>query len=490
MSLSAFGAFTLALGALCFIGPFGWAIVAIVLLSLFRTAAAFNLTSIGGLSILCANVFLLFYLVRAFCRTGPVLFVQAFVPPSPGFWLLIMSLYAVVSAVFFPRLMAGMTETISITRTSDGLTSLQLRPLQSNMMYVTQLVYFLGGVAAFMATFALARLPGGFRALRLAIFLLLGLHVVVAVMDLVTHVTGTAFLMDFMRTANYALLTDVEKAGLKRITGSFSEASAFACFTIVTFAICCSLWLDGERSRLTGFLSAAMLALLLASTSGTAYVGLGVLLTLLVFYEAFGPLVGRPIRRPIALVALAGVALAVLLSLIVLAPTFATGIQTFFEETIFGKLSDASGRERMMWNEVAFRNFLDSGGFGVGIGGARASSYLLVLLSNLGWPGLLLFCAFVSSLLWRPLLSSLTKEEVRLVTALRCGIVGTIIAEGIVGAVFDIGLLFYVLAGGVAASLAQTQTRARPSFPVMLPTNAPFAYPRFGFKRLQTGDGR
>ncbi|WP_312796323.1 hypothetical protein [Tianweitania sp.] len=452
MSLTAIGAFTLVLGFASLFMPVGLAIGSIAVLSILRTAAALNLTSVGGLSVICANLFLLFYMARAVRRVGPAPVLQSLLPPSPGFWLLLLAIYAVVSALFFPRMMAGITETISIVRDPDGKAALQLRPLENNSMYVSQLIYFLGGVATFMATFALTRLPDGMRQLRRAIYLVLGLHVLLGIVDVLTYQTGTAFLLGFIRTANYALLTDAEKGGLKRITGSFSEASAFACFSLVLFAISVSLWLDRQRPRVTGCFAVAMLVLLLASTSGTAYVGLAVFLLALVLYEFGGPFVGRPIRRPIALFSIAVLGLAFLMLLLLLAPSIADRVQEFFEETVVGKISDASGRERMMWNEVAFQNFLDSYGLGVGIGGARASSFLLVLLSNVGLPGFILFAGFVASLLWMRLDRTLSAEDRRFVTALRCGLVGALIAESIVGAVFDIGLFVYVMAGGIAAA--------------------------------------
>lgn len=463
MTIGVFGIIALLLGAISLLAPWGFAIYALVSLTLFRTAAAFNLPALGGTTVLSANVFLLFYLVRSLRCVSLSALLRSILPPSAGFWLAVLALYCVFAAVFFPRLMAGITDTVSIFRSPEGETSLELRPLAFNMLYVTQLVYFLGAVAAFVATFALTRLPGGLRHLGLALLLLSGLHIVVALMDLATFVTGTGGLLDFMRDANYAMLTGVEKGGFKRITGSFSEASAFACFTLVLLAMASSLWLDDVKPRLTGAMSAALLVLLLASTSGTAYVGLVVYAMALVLYEIAGPFFGRPMRKPFALWGAAALGFFVVLAVPIVMPDLADGVIDFLNETLFGKLDSASGRERMMWNEVAFTNFLESYGFGVGVGGARASSFLLVLLSNVGWPGLLLFGLFVGTLLLRRLDASLTPLELRLTTAMRSGLVGSLIAESLVGAVFDIGLLFYITGGAVAAASFRRYGRNAPA---------------------------
>ena len=59
----------------------------------------------------------------------------------------------------------------------------------------------------------------------------------------------------------------------------------------------------------------------------------------------------------------------------------------------------ASGIERSEWNASAWDNFLQTYGFGVGLGGNKASSFYLVLLSNVGWFGLVLYIIFFFSVL-------------------------------------------------------------------------------------------
>src|SRR5690606_756696 len=131
-----------------------------------------------------------------------------------------------------------------------------------------------GGLVAFAASFAYFRSAGTHRHLANALIFLTCANLAFALLDVVTYFTRTEYVMSFVRTANYALLTGSEKGGLKRISVSFPEASTFAGYALVLFAVTGSLWLDKVRSWATGaFASASLLALLL-STSATALVGL------------------------------------------------------------------------------------------------------------------------------------------------------------------------------------------------------------------------
>ena len=75
----------------------------------------------------------------------------------------------------------------------------------------------------------------------------------------------------------------------------------------------------------------------------------------------------------------------------------AAGVPAVIDSTVGGKVHSRSGIERATWNWQAWSNFVDTYDLGVGLGSARASSFPLVVLSNRGLPGGLMFSAF----LWR-----------------------------------------------------------------------------------------
>lgn len=467
--ISPFGLAVGAIGALALAMPLGWALALIVLLAPFRTAMAFSPPGMGGASVLVPHFFLLFLVLRVLRRFGPGPLVAAFTTRSAGFPLALLVAYGLVAAVFFPRAFAGITETVSLQRGLDGDTVLVLTPLAFGGTHLTQGVYALGGLASFAAAFALFR-PGAFgggaaggvagtasaspwHLLLVAMLGLCALNVALAGIDLITHATGTDWLLGFMRNASYSLLTDAEKGGLKRITGSFSEASAFAVFTLAMFAFATSIWLDRVVfRRLSGALALLLGGLLVAATSGTGYVGLVLALAFLAARQTGLSKGGRAGRRLAALMGFTLVLLASLLATLALMPAVAEAVRLFIAETVLDKAASQSGTERAMWNAVAFQNALDTWGFGVGIGGARASSYALILLSNVGVPGVVLYFVFARRVLFARPTVALDPREATTLRAARAALVGFLVGHVLVGTIFDQSPIFYLLCGAIAAA--------------------------------------
>ena len=449
--ISPIGLAVAGVGAAALLAPVSWALVLIVTLAPFRTAMALSPPGLSGASVLVPHFFLAFFALRVLKRVGPGPMVSAFGPRSAGFAFALLIAYGLIGSLFFPRVFQGITETVSLQRGLDGETVLVLTPLAFGGTYLTQGIYALGGLMAFAASFALFHALRPWEILLKAMLALCALNVALALLDLLTHATGTAELLSFMRNASYGLLTDSEKGGLKRIVGSFSEASAFAVFTLALFAFAASLWFDRVAApRLSAAL--ALLALLLASTSGTSYVGLlGVLVFLAARHGALRTS-GRAGRRLGAILGFLLVGGTGALAFVVLTPGAAESVGAFFQETVIDKADSRSGQERGMWNATAFRNTLDMWGLGVGIGGARASSYALVLLSNVGVPGVLLYLAFMRRVLFARPTVALDPREATLVRAARAAVVGFLCGHLLVGTVFDQSPLFYVLCGALAAA--------------------------------------
>ena len=120
------------------------------------------------------------------------------------------------------------------------------------------------------------------------------LNLVFVVLDLVTYATNTTELLSYIRNSKYLVLNEDEVGGLKRIVGSFVEASSFGYSTVGYFAFATSLWLNGFAPRLTLSLSVLSFIALLFSTSSTAYFGLSVYLFVefaaIAFKFLFGPI--------------------------------------------------------------------------------------------------------------------------------------------------------------------------------------------------------
>jgi hypothetical protein len=453
METNAFGICVILFGILVQFMHRRYALYGMVILTLFGAAATVTLPAMGGASILVANAFMVFFALRILRVEGLTPVISSLLHPSNGFWLLLLIIYGLVATIFFPRLMAGITETMVVQRLPAGLSRIALNPLSFSSTHITQTAYALGGIACFAASFAYFRTRGAYHHFLTAFFILCSLNVLFALADLITFATGPIDFLDFIHTANYSLMTNVEMGGLKRISGTFPESSSFASFTLILFAISASLYLDHVRPFLSGAFASTFLILLALSTSGTAYVGLIFVLAMLTTQSMLPMLHGGKMRKPLLLYAGGLTAIAVVLLVAVLSPALVEAIGSFLDESLLGKLDSASGRERGHWNEVAWSNFIDSYGLGVGIGGARASSYLFVLLSNVGLPGLLCFAIFVLSTLFRRSIFRKGTVERHIVGAIRSGLGASLIAAFLVSTVYDLGMLFYVLSGAAAVAV-------------------------------------
>lgn len=123
--------------------------------------------------------------------------------------------------------------------------------------------------------------------------------------------------------------------------------------------------------------------------------------------------------------------------------------------TVFNKLDSGAGVERSSWNRQAWQNFVDTYGIGVGLGSARASSLLFVLISNLGLLGTPFFFAFAKRCIGnRGQIVDPVREASRqaFLAALATGMVNC--------GVCDLGSAFYAYAA--ASSRAATGTERSP----------------------------
>jgi hypothetical protein len=450
------GLVTLIVGIAMLAAPVRWSFVVMILSTIFGAAAAFSVPGLGGASVLVPSLFLLFFTARLFMAHGEGPFLAALAPPRPGFLLLLLTAFGLATAIFFPRLFQGVTQTMSVERSIGARNLIALVPLKFSSNNITQSVYAVGGLICFAATFAFFRSNGTPGILINGILVVASVNLGFALADIVTHFTHTDFLLGFVRTANYALLTGAEKGGLKRISGTFPEASAFADFTLVLFAMTTSLWLSGIRSTTTGIVAGLLLAALILSTSATALVGLAVLLPILCLQSFLASRREPGAGRPVMIVSiLAAMPLVVFFVLIVM-PDLAHNLHDFLDEMLFSKADSQSGRERFMWNAMAYQAFLDTSGFGAGLGSARASSFGLVLLSNIGVIGTLIFASFVAMLMAADTRSRhLPSRKVSaVVRAAKAGLITVLISAATSGTVYDLGLMFYILAGGISALTA------------------------------------
>jgi hypothetical protein len=427
------------------ISPQSAAIHLQVVLCLLGATAAVALPALGGATITPAALFLPFFFVRAL-RTSKGTALTRHVPRA-GIWLSLLVAWGLISAVFLPRAFAGQTQILTVDRSTSELQVAlhQLHPVSGN---ITQSAYLVGGFLAFVAARSLLANRACMQSLRDAVLLLAALNALAAALNLAEYWLGFPKLLPYLRTANYAMFDAYEEAGLVRIQGTFSETSAFSAFTLPLFAFCTSCWLNGERSRYSGTLALVSLALLLSSTSGTAYTGLAIYVTGLFTVLGWRSMRGNGRSHGATLLAAATASALAATYVVCFQPRVLHHIGEFFEFTVVNKLQSSSGAERTSWNQQALQNFIDTWGVGVGLGSARASSFILVLLSNLGSLGFLLFLGFLVEFMR----SNVNPGQAPISSAARHAAVAALIAACVSGGVFDLGIVFYVFAAAASAT--------------------------------------
>jgi hypothetical protein len=418
-----------------------------LLFCLFGAAEAVGLPALGGSSINPAVLFMPFMLLRASTERPSAL--QLGKLPPAGFLLLAFATWGALSAALLPRAFESQTLVLAIDRGSSevGVVLSSLRPVSGNL---TQPIYGIGNAFVFLGIYALLARKGRFEDFRNAALLLGALDVLAGVINLAEG-AGMPPVLEYVRTGGYAQFGLAPPGSRVRIQGTFSETSWFSGFTLPLFAFAVNLWIGRSRERYSGMVALSSLALLLMSTSGTAYAGLAMYLPYLggtLLWRARNT--GKIQRAEVFTIGLMAVVL-VIGGLFLFELDAATTLSQFFEDTVGNKMESESGIERASWNRQAWVNFLDTYGVGIGLGSSRASSLVMALLSNVGVIGTTLFVAFVARIM-RPPAKTVPNSLAVIKRAAQHAAMATILCAATSGTTCDLGVAFYVFAAAAAAN--------------------------------------
>jgi hypothetical protein len=442
MSLEPIGFVTIIVGLFCLALGQRAAGAILVVTTLFGSAAALL---IGAANIQPAHLLLGFLAAATLTRRREAAaIIEAIRPPQAGFWLTCLVVFAVAGGAFLPRIFAGTTQIIPLgtSEYADTGAGVPLGPVSSNF---TQAVYFIADLACFCMIYAIASSRAGFEVIAKAVLFYAAGNALFAVIDMATYSTGTQGLLDVIRNARYTLHNEEEIAGLKRIVGSFPEASAFAHSTLGAFAFVGTMWLCGRFALWSGLLALLSLALLVLSTSSTGLVGAFPALAIL-YATAFTRCgSSRRSRNSSAAVLLGPLLAAAAVLVILLNDALYAAVRHYVDLLVVSKSGSSSGLERASWNAFAMRNFWDSRGLGVGLGTVRTSSFPVALLSNVGVPGVVLYWLFIGSALWRRR-GAAPSFPADVALAARNACLSLIIADCFAAPSVEQGLLFYTLA--------------------------------------------
>jgi len=419
------------------------------------SAAAFF---VGSANILPGQVLLGFLAIGVLADSATInAFLREFRFGRPAFWLLLLVAYGLLSAYFAPRLFAGETAIIPLGRSSYASTgsTVPLGPVSSNL---TQSLYMISNLACFGLCAAIASRADGLQLVLKALIAYCVANLFFAFLDLATFATGTEALLSFIRNAQYTLHVDDEVAGMKRIVGSFTEASSFARATLGVLGFSGTLWLAGYKPVLTGVLTISAAALAVLSTSSTGLAGAPIVL-LLLYFTGLQLAITRGLHgHSLFFLIIAPLGVVAIMLLMMINVTIWDQIYEYVELLLLNKTSSDSGIERGNWNAVAMQNFSDTNGLGVGLGTVRTSSLLVALLACVGIPGTLFYLAFcVSAFLSRS--RQLTSLEKVARIAGRNGCLGLLVGDLVVSSSIDQGLFFYMLAALAATSIVARTER-------------------------------
>ncbi|MCT2398710.1 hypothetical protein [Novosphingobium mangrovi (ex Huang et al. 2023)] len=354
----------------------------------------------GGLTFTATPIVALLLIARTFAdRSGPSAFLSLAVLPGRLMLLTLFWLVAAIATAFMPRLFEGAVMVVPIRGTVSAPA-----PLQPTPQNISQFTYLSIAVFSVFA-FARALQPAAMRQHALNAMCLGGfVTVVTGLLDYASQFLPLAPLLEPFRTASYALLTDIEVLGAKRVVGLMPEASAYGGLCL---ALLSALYFyrramadDILRNVYTPIVLGLLTLCAWLSTSSATYVGMAVLVFVAAL-EWFLRITGDEHKDAIYRKGLAGemsatvtivIAIAVLT---ILQPQILDPVYSLVQRMVLEKPESSSFSERGMWRSTALAALPGTHGLGVGLGGTRSSSGIVAMFSSTGIPGGLLFYAFI-----------------------------------------------------------------------------------------------
>lgn len=429
------------------------------LLYLLMVCGAFGslqmLPGSGGANLLpqsaCAAVFVCKVLIQ---RGNVLRGVEAALDPQRLALFSAFLVYALFGAVVLPRMFSGMIEVVPVSAFRFGTDI--LKPGAGN---ITQSGYMMLSYATALAFTIIGQTETTRAHYRRA--LLCGAYalVVTGIIDLITFSLNIGAVLEPFRTATYALLTDVEADGAKRVVGLMPEASSYgtACVGLAAALLFTRpLYRPGTEQRLVMVAIGALVLMTMLSTSSTAYVGFAVFGLVYGFDLLVRMLdAGNPRRDGIGVeVGLIVLAIFAIFATFVIKPTLFDPVVAMVDKMVFQKSSSASYVERSLWNRVGWRAFLDSGGLGVGLGSIRVSNWAISILGSTGLFGALLMFGFIAQqLVSAP--RGASREAVLFATVTKLALLPVLVMYQLSGTIPDIGIAASAALGMIAATHAR-----------------------------------
>jgi len=209
---------------------------------------------------------------------------------------------------------------------------------------------------------------------------------------------GFEELLSPLRNASYAINNVAEALGERRLAGLMPEASSYGSLSLafLSFLLFCKstfVQLGFGKAGLH-ILQGFLVISVWMSTSSSAYVGFAFLVMLILLQRAhvymFKPRAGVAVSGYKDLFIFYGLLL-LGVAYVVLQPSILDPMLAMIDKMVLNKAESSSYEERTYWTIVSWNALLDTFGVGVGLGGTRASNSLVMVFSNTGFVGGVLF---------------------------------------------------------------------------------------------------
>lgn len=282
--------------------------------------------------------------------------------------------------------------------------------------------------------------------------------------DAATSALQMGDVLNIFRTANYAIMTEGEISGIRRIVGLMPEASAFGSIAVIEFALLVftrNMFSPKYKLFLVAPLSCLCGLFAFLSASSTAYVGILVVLMLFVLNSIYrmwrgGAVYGRGLFAEFGLV---GFFAAFLVLLILANEETRSKMMGIVNSLLLDKPTSTSFQERASWNRLAWEALWRSNGLGVGAGTLRTSNFFLNILASTGFFGAALFAGFWINVMFGRIRSTLART-IEFVMALRMTLIGAASMMLLAGTVPDYGMYVAAIMGATVGVAGLT---GRPS---------------------------
>lgn len=306
-------------------------------------------------------------------------------------------LYGVIAAIFAPIVFRNDIWVPALRGVGRMRSLFDTVPLAPSPQNFTVSFYMIGSIlAGVIAYVAMQEKHSAQRYVRMAV-IVAWIHISLGVMAAAFKGTPFDLFVDFMRNANYNQ-TNQTAFGIVRITGIFTEPSAYASFAFGYFVFIHECWLRDIMPRRTGPAALAMGVILFCSTSSTAYVSLVAYILILILRGVMLPQY-LDLRKVLTIV---GGLLIVILAASILAfivPAALNLTIKILRSATIDKQDSESALQRAFWAKSGIRAFLVSYGIGIGPGSFRSSSFATAMLGSVGLFGsTMLVCHILKAL--------------------------------------------------------------------------------------------